>query len=127
MNLYPFNSQHKRFIKTTDPEYQSQERRFYNYLTTAWYTCREVSVALDITISNCTIYKRTYEKMGLLWTSPKKYRCPITGKAAHRITSNLELAKKELPHLSLSPADPFSILGSLSQGDLFKSEEVYGG
>lgn len=85
MNLYPFSSQHKRFLQ--DIDYTGQRQALFEFLQTGVYTTSEAAAAINIARKSLTRFKRQLEMQGKLW-EVKETICSITGNPAMLITTN---------------------------------------
>lgn len=77
-------------IGNEDRHFLNQKIKVYRCLLSGWFTASQVERFTGIRISNITIYKRQLEKSKLLVVGDT-VKCPVTGKKAKLITTNVDL------------------------------------
>lgn len=79
-------------LEDENRHFLNQKMKVYRFLSSGWFTASQVERYTGIRISNITIYKRQLEKSKLLVVGDS-IKCPITGRQAKLITTNIDLVK----------------------------------
>lgn len=85
------------FPNGVDPEFENQLQKFYRFLKSGWYTCREIESQTKIRQTNCTEYWSYWKSKSLLWEAKEKQKCSITGRRVNKLTTNKDLAILDQP------------------------------